>query len=294
MIVRASKRPSGRSGAKKRGTARGASATPMRARTARAGDHRMVAAVDRAARILLAFSPSWDFLTLPEIARRAGLSKPTAFRILATLVAHGLIFQNAENGTYGLGFMTLRLADVVLGDMPIVAAARPLMRQIRDKVNETVVLSIRDGDSCYYVDCFETTQSIGQTYAIGVATPLHAVAPGRAILAALPDDQVSDYVRRMRRAGGSASNTMTGRALLREIGTIRRDGYAVSSGELRQGGHTIAIAIPGPIAATQAALHISFPQGRFTNKLQEQCIDALRRGISDIAMANQPGSVPIN
>ena len=55
------------------------------------GEHRRsksrpaISTVDRAARVLSAFQSSWDFLTLNELAQRAGLSKPTVFRILASL-----------------------------------------------------------------------------------------------------------------------------------------------------------------------------------------------------------------
>src|SRR4051794_18327367 len=81
----------------------------------------LVTAVDRAARVLAALSQSNDFLTLPEVAKLAGLSKPTTFRILMTLMSEGLIFQNEANATYGFGFQVLRLADVVLGTVPFAA-----------------------------------------------------------------------------------------------------------------------------------------------------------------------------
>ena len=52
-------------------------------------DQSSIEAVDRAGRILFALAASPRESSLPEIANRAGLSKPTAFRILATLVAEG-------------------------------------------------------------------------------------------------------------------------------------------------------------------------------------------------------------
>jgi IclR family transcriptional regulator, acetate operon repressor len=237
---------------------------------------RVVTAVDRAARVLLAFGESWDFLSLPEIAARAGLSKPTAFRILSTLAAEGLVFQNEANNTYGLGFLTLRLADVVLGGIGIREAARPAMRRIRDQVNETVVLSIRQGDACYNVDSLDSTQSIGQAHATGVAAPLHALAPGRALLASWPDAEIAGYLQRMRSPPKSRAG------LWREIESIRRRGYAVSSGELMRAGHTLARAIPDGDGAAVAALHISFPQSRFTRALELSCIQALETAVRSI------------
>lgn len=239
---------------------------------------RIVTSVDRAARVLLAFGQSWDFLSLPEVAARAGLSKPTTFRILSTLAAEGLVFQNEANNTYGLGFLTLRLADVVLGGVEIRDAARPAMRRVRDQVNETVVLSIRQGDACYNVDSLDSNQSVGQAHAIGVATPLHALAPGRALLACCPDDEIAAYLQRTR----LPPKLRTG--LWREIETIRKRGYAASSGELMRAGHTLARAVPDNAGAT-AALHISFPQSRFTRELEQSCIEALETAVRTIRTA---------
>lgn len=231
-------------------------------------------AVDRAARVLAAFSQSWDFLTLPEVAARAGLSKPTTFRILATLISEGLIFQNEANTTYGFGFQVLRLADVVLGTIPFAAAAQLAMRDINAKLNETVVLSVRAESSCYFVDSIETTQSIGHTHALGVPMPLHSVAPGRAMLATWSDPAIRQYLEGVR--GTNAKRDAA--TLLREIDLIRAQGFARSSGELLHGGCSIAVTFPPSQGAAQAALHVAFPQGRYTPDLEARCIRALRDG----------------
>src|SRR5262245_57159803 len=228
----------------------------------------LITAVDRAARVLAVFSRSWDFLTLPEVSNLAGLSKPTTFRILATLMSEGLISQNEANATYGFGFQTLRLADVVLGTLPFAAATRQVLRDINSRLNETVVLSARQGPHCYFVHSVETTQSIGQTHALGVAAPLHTVAPGRAMLATWSDQAIRDYLRRC----VNHPKVRSGH-LLREIETIRARGFASSSGELHHGGHSLAMAIPYRHGQADAALHVSFPQGRYTIDLQQRCID---------------------
>ena len=51
------------------------------------------------------------FLRLPEVATRSGLSKATAFRILATLIAEGLVFLYAANGSFGVGAVLLWIGE---------------------------------------------------------------------------------------------------------------------------------------------------------------------------------------
>jgi DNA-binding IclR family transcriptional regulator len=239
----------------------------------------IVMAVDRAARVLLAFTQSWDFLTLPDIAQRAGLSKATAFRILSTLTDEGLVFQNAANSTYGLGALNLRLADIILSDIEIHEPARAVMRQIRDRVNETVVLSVRQGTDCYHVDSFESTQSIIHSQPIGVPFPLHAVLPGQVMLAHQPDAAIEAYIK----STAPAARTAVARQLWNQIKTIRRDGYAVSSGEPAGGGHGVAVAIPHRNNAATVAMHISFPKGRYTVDLERRCVDALQQAARRLA-----------
>jgi IclR family acetate operon transcriptional repressor len=241
----------------------------------------LVTAVDRAARVLAALSQSNDFLTLPEVAKLAGLSKPTTFRILMTLMSEGLIFQNEANATYGFGFQVLRLADVVLGTVPFAALARGVMREINGKLNETVVLSVRQGPHCYFVHSVDTTQSIGQTHTLGLPALLHTIASGRAILAALPDAEFRGYLQRCRRL----DRKLRPAELAREIKRIRVQGFASSSGEPRHSGHSIAMVIP--LQGAGAALHVSIPRGRYTTELQQRCTEALRNGAAAIAAGCQ-------
>src|SRR5262245_37986717 len=53
-----------------------------------------IAVLDRATALLLALAQSPAPATLNEVARHAGLSKATAFRILATLTEQGLVEQD--------------------------------------------------------------------------------------------------------------------------------------------------------------------------------------------------------
>lgn len=239
----------------------------------------IVTAVDRAARVLMAFTQSRDFLTLPEVAHRARLSKATAFRILSTLAAEGLVFQNAANGTYGLGALNLRLADVILSDIEIHEEARAVMRQTRDRVNETVVLSVRHGTNCYHVDSFECTQSISHSQPIGIPFPLHTVLPGHVMLANQGDAAVEAYIKSIPPAARAAA----ARQLRNQIKAIRRDGYAISSGDAAGGGHGVAVAIPHPKGSATVAMHISFPKGRYTTELEQRCIDALKQAAGRLA-----------
>src|SRR3990172_11654753 len=70
-----------------------------------------VRSVDRAAALLLALGECQGQAGVTELARRLGLHKSTASRLLATLQKRGLVEQDAETGKYRLGLVVIRLAE---------------------------------------------------------------------------------------------------------------------------------------------------------------------------------------
>src|SRR4051794_41898752 len=65
-------------------------------------DGNAVRSVDRAAALLLALGDAQGEAGVTELARRLGLHKSTASRLLATLQKRGLVEQDAETGKYRL------------------------------------------------------------------------------------------------------------------------------------------------------------------------------------------------
>ncbi len=241
-----------------------------------------ISTVDRAARVLSAFQSSWDFLTLNELAERAGLSKPTVFRILASLGAEGLVFQNESNSTYGLGFLTLRLADVIRSSSPSLERLREPMRAIRDQLNENVGLALLDGDRTFDIEVLEGRNMIMPAQIAGVGVPLHVSVQGKALLASMEPQEAGHYLSGLTGAGAPA--LQVGR-LRRELKTITAAGYASGCGDAMLGGHTIAMAMPSSPGGESVALHVSFPQARFTEDLQARCIAALEHVRGCLAQA---------
>src|SRR5688572_8611384 len=74
-------------------------------------DGNAVRSVDRAAALLLALGESPGEAGVTELARRLGLHKSTASRLLATLQRRGLVEQDDESGKYRLGLVVIRLAE---------------------------------------------------------------------------------------------------------------------------------------------------------------------------------------
>ena len=241
-----------------------------------------IEAVDRAARVLFALAARPVASTLAEIAMGSELSKPTAFRILSTLIESGFVAQNAPTGAYRLGAAPLRLAAQTLRRVAVREPALRAMRRVRDEVRETVVLSIRDGDFRYNIDSVEADNAIGQAQRIGVPIPLFAGAASRVLLAGMSDDELRAYLDRTELSRFSEATIVDRDALMAEIELARARGYAISSGEFTAAGHAVAKAVRDPRGRAIAALHVSVPRSRLTPAVRERCVAALEAAIPQI------------
>lgn len=74
-------------------------------------DRSVVRSVDRASALLLALGECPGEAGVSELARRLGLHKSTASRLLATLQRRGLVEQDEESSRYRLGLAVIRLAE---------------------------------------------------------------------------------------------------------------------------------------------------------------------------------------
>jgi DNA-binding IclR family transcriptional regulator len=103
--------------------------------------------VERAVRLLGFFSSEEPELTLPQLTERLGTSRATTHRYAMALRRVGLLRYDAAGGIYSLGPRIVELAATALSGLRIIRIAGPHMERLAAELNETVVLSIWDGDS---------------------------------------------------------------------------------------------------------------------------------------------------
>lgn len=116
--------------------------------------------VQRAALILASFTVSKPYLSLNEITARLGASKATAHRYTKALRAANLLRYDERTAQYSLGPQVLTLAATARAGLPIVTAAEPYMEQLVNTIDETVVLSVWDGESAVVVRCADNTDQL--------------------------------------------------------------------------------------------------------------------------------------
>jgi len=139
--------------------------------------------IDRLTALLEAIARHRDPVSLKVLAADTGLHPSTAFRILASATENGLVARAGSN--YRLGIRLLQLGSRVASHQDLRRDARPLMEALRDRIGETVNLTVRQGDEVVYLDRALPERMMRVEQRIGSRAPLHVTAVGKLIARAV-------------------------------------------------------------------------------------------------------------
>jgi IclR family transcriptional regulator, acetate operon repressor len=200
-----------------------------------------VRSVDRAIDLLKAAGEAGGGHTLTALARRCGLDRATAWRLLITLEAQGMVQRDPRDGLFTIG---PAVAELSVGpSRSLVHTAQPLLERVSLETGEIACLGVVDGDEIHYVA--EVIPSIVSEQSwLRQPVSLHASSMGKAFLAYLDDAKVAELVGD--HPTRFTDTTITDVAVLREeLRRIRAQGYAVCRGELEQGSWGVAATLLG-------------------------------------------------
>ena len=213
--------------------------------------------LDRALDLLQAVAYSKSGLPLTKLAGQTGLSKSTAHRILSRLVEHRLLRLAPQTRVYSPGISLYRLGQAAARHFSLVDIARPFMQNLADSTEDTVFLSVIDGDEAVCMERVVGAYPIKTlTLAQGDHRPLGVGAGALALLAALPDRDVhaildNEALRQPRYPDISST------WLKRAVAETRRHGYAFNPGRILKGMSAIGVAIPGEDGRPLCALSVA-------------------------------------
>jgi IclR family acetate operon transcriptional repressor len=246
------------------------------------GESYGVRAVERAVGVMAALAASESPQTLTQVATRVGLSVPTTFRLLRTLQGQRLASAD-ETGRYTLGARILELSHAYIRQQDIIAIARPFLVTARNRVNETVGLAVRSGDSWVPICSVQASQPIRRVMEPGDPTPLYASGIGKMLLSGETDAEIEAYITRAELVPFSATTVVDADILRAQIVEVRERGHSISLNERGAGGVGISAPVYDHDGRIVAVMNIGAPVSRFTDEVRDACVAAVleaARGIS--------------
>jgi len=179
-------------------------------------------------------------LGVTDVARRLGVAKSTAHRLLTTLCSRGLVEQNDENGRYRLGLHLFELGHLALSRVELRRRSKTMLEELREITGWTVHLAIAQDADTLFLERLLTLRGMQAFGEYRRRWPLHVTSSGKAICAFDPESAQRRIDAGLPRF---TDRTITDPEAFRaELARIRAQGWATSHEELMP--HLASVAAP--------------------------------------------------
>lgn len=226
--------------------------------------------------ILGAFDAAHRELRLSDLARRADLPLPTAYRLVKELAGWGALARR-DNGNYVVGRRIWDLGLLAPVQTGLREVASPFLHDIYGATLATVHLAVPDGDKVLYLDRLSGHASVPVVSAIGSRLPMHATGVGKVLLAYAPEDAQLAVLSDLQRIT-PYTITQPGR-LRRELARVRQEGFAQTHEEMSLGACSVAVPVRGQSDRVVAALGIVVPSLKRDRARLVAALEVAARGI---------------
>ncbi|WP_344006725.1 IclR family transcriptional regulator [Streptomyces thermocarboxydovorans] len=196
-------------------------------------------------------------LGVSDIARRLGVAKSTAHRLLTTLCTHGLVEKNPQSGQYRLGLHLLELGLQVASRFRVRQAALPLLEELRQRTGCTIHLAVPEGADVLFVERLQSLNGMHLLADVGRRLPAHCTSSGK-VMAAFD----ASFAQRRRALGFpviTSSTIRTQEVWDHVLDETRLRGVAVSRDEMTVGLTSIAAPVRDHAGRARAAISIVAP-----------------------------------
>lgn len=220
-------------------------------------------------------------ISLPELAGRANLSKPTAHRLLAGLRQSGLVNYNARTRLFSPAFKLYRMGLAAGARFDIVQLAGPSMDRLAAETGDTIYLSVRSGDQALCA-----ARRVGAfpiktlTLEVGDARPLGLGAGSLALLASMPDAEVKSMIERNGAVLAQHANFSPAR-MWEHVHQTRANGHALNDGLMMPEMAAIGVGIQDPQGTVTAALSIAGLRSRLELPRRTSLLGQLLREVAE-------------
>lgn len=193
---------------------------------------------------------------LADLAATTGLPKSTVHRILQALIRHGFAVRDGA-GEYRPGPRILTLAGQIMARWSPMQAATPLLRALHERTGLTVHLAMLAGDEAVYVEKIEGRLPYRTASRVGMPLRLHCTAIGKAILAALPEEEARAILVRAGTEPHTPRTVTDPDALLAQLRRIRARGFAIDEEENEPGVRCVGAAVRDHLGLVTGAVSVS-------------------------------------
>jgi DNA-binding IclR family transcriptional regulator len=235
-----------------------ASPPPVKDASTHDGDSQhIVPALRRGLAVLRMFTRERRVISLPEIVRELDVPRATAFRLAHTLEADGYLKKAPHSTAFQLGINTLLLGFEYLSSQNLIEVARPVLEDLRDRVDASVHLGVQDGAEMVYVATAPSRHRLRSNVMVGERRPMHAATIGWVLLFDSSVQEVRRDLRGVDLRAQFAHAPADADALHAEVQALRPLGYVAFRARFIPGMFSVAAPVRDASGRIVAGINVS-------------------------------------
>lgn len=221
-------------------------------------DTTRIQVIDRVAALLDAIARYPEPVSLKILSAETGLHSSTAHRILSSLIDNRFVERDPA-GRYRLGIRLLQLGVRLHRNIDLRSIALPYMEKLRDKLNESINLTIREGDVVVYIEKATPNRMMHVQQIVGSRAPLHVTAVGKLMLGVAGEGEIHGYAQRTNLPAYTRNTLSNLPALLEDCEAAVKRGYSLDNEEAEIDVGCIGVLIYDSTGSVAAGLSVSAP-----------------------------------
>jgi len=190
----------------------------------------LILSIQKACKILKCFTHEKSAFRIDELCEEVGYSKSTVHRICITLEKEGFLVRDKDRSVFILSPKIYELGMVAIDKVNIRSAIFKFMEDIVRETGESAALYIRHNFQRICIEKLESTNDLRQIVILGKPLPLCIGASGKVLLAWMPSELQKSYLRILKKNPPEYFKKSVDQ-LEKELEEIKRQGFAISSGE---------------------------------------------------------------
>jgi DNA-binding IclR family transcriptional regulator len=236
-----------------------------------------VPALEKAHLVLQAVSEQPGHYKLIDLSKHLGINKSSLFSMLLTMEELHWVTRDAD-GTYALGGAFAGFGASFIRHFDLGDAFHREAVVTRDRLGETIQMAKLVGTNILYLGKLEAPSPVRLLSEPGMRLPAHCTAMGKALLASMPNDEVSTLFDSTPLTSMTIHTVSHLSELLPQLEQIRQQGYAEDLQEAVMGFSCVAAPVFNRAGKAICAVSCSMP----VHQWESRALDA-RKEIIELA-----------
>ena len=212
----------------------------------------------RTVEILKYVSKNPEGITLDDICQRLELPKTSAYDIVTTLAAMGMVnVSKGQKQTYTIGLTAYRIGINYTNNLDFIGTIEPELKAFAKDVGKIVFFGVRSDHEVVYICKFEPENPIITTATVGTKNPMYCTSLGKAILAYMDEGTKEQVISRIKFRKKTERTILSSDELKQELKEVKERGYALDAREMEEHMECVGAPVFGSDGSVVGAISLS-------------------------------------